>query len=217
MKVLVAGCSSGIGEYLFNYYNFHTHYETEGLSRTTGTYIVDATDPVQVFRAINKCRPDILINCIGQAAMNLAIMSSCVQYEHVVTNNIKSTFLLCREAGRGMLRNGFGRIINFGSCSVDMEIEGESLYTASKSAVVSFSRVLAKELGPTVTVNCISPGPCDTRLIAKVKADKIQKIIDRQIIKKKAQFSDIAHVCDWLISEKTSMITGQNIYINGAG
>ena len=217
MKILVAGCSSGIGEYLYHRYGGDSVYETMGLSRTKGNYLVDATDPREVFRAINDFKPDIMINCIGQAAMNPVMVSSTSQYERVVTNNLRSTFILCREAGRHMLRNKFGRIVNFGSCTTAMEIEGEALYTASKAGVLAFSRVLAKEFAPHVTVNCISPGPVDTRLIKGVKPEKIQAVVDRQIIKRKATFEDIEYVVHFLISPEARGITGQNIFINGAG
>jgi NAD(P)-dependent dehydrogenase (short-subunit alcohol dehydrogenase family) len=166
---------------------------------------------------IRYCQPDILINCVGQAAMNLAILSTTEQYLKVVHNNLVSTFLLCREAGKRMQARGFGRIINFGSCTCSMHIPGESLYTASKCGILGFSKVLAKELGPNVTVNSISPGPVATRLIQSVSTEKIVKILDQQIIKKMASFDDIRYVVDWLISENSSMITGQNIYLNGAG
>jgi 3-oxoacyl-[acyl-carrier protein] reductase len=217
-KILIAGCSSGIGEYLYQSFGAtEGKYETKGLSRTSGDYICDCTNPKEVFAAINDYKPDILINCIGQARMNPAILSSVSCYEEVVTNNIRGTFILCREAGRYMLSNNFGRIINFGSCTCSMFIEGESLYTASKAGVVAFSNVLARELAPHVTVNCISPGPIDTALIAGVKPEKIKAVVDRQIIKRKATFQDVEHVVKWLMREDTGMITGQNIYLNGAG
>jgi len=215
LRILVCGCSSGIGEYLFNYYKEYGCM-VSGISRTK-EHICDCTDPVRVRDVIREISPDILINCMGQASMNLAVMSSMHNFEHVVTNNLKSTFLVCRESARVMLRKKWGRIINFGSCTQAMEIEGESLYTASKCGMYGFSRVLARELAPNITVNMVSPGPVRTRLIGGVPEDKIQKIVDRQIIKKMATFEDIKNIVDFLISHESESVTGQNIYINGAG
>lgn len=217
MRLLVSGCSSGIGEHLFNYYKSKEEYCTYGLSRRSGDYKVDACDPREVFRAIKDCQPDIMINCVGQASMNPVLLTSTAQYERVVTNNMRSTFILCREAGRRMLQNKWGRIINIGSCAVSMEIEGEALYGASKAGVGVFSRILSREFAPHVCVNCIGLGPVETPLLKGVKKEKIDAIIQRQIIKRKTTFEDITPVIDFLISPAAGMITGQHIYINGAG
>ena len=214
--MLIAGCSSGIGEHLFNYYKKVYDGAVYGISRSK-EIICDCTDSVAVKRVISDIRPSILINCVGQASMNLALLSSTAAYDRTVTNNMKSTFVLCREAGKEMLRNKWGRIVNFGSCAVSMEIEGESLYAASKAAVVTFSRILARELAPHITVNTISCGPVNTRLIQSVDPDKVAKVIDKQVIKRYTDFWDIHKLCDFLISDNAEMITGQNIYINGAG
>lgn len=220
-SILIAGCSSGIGEHLFDFFKKENYYEVWGCSRYANNdpchIKADCMDETQVRKLIKYCRPDILINCVGQASMNSLLLSSMETYSKVVNNNLVSTFLLCREAARGMRTRGWGRIVNFGSCTCSMFIEGESLYTASKSGIVAFSRCAAKELGPDVTVNCISPGPVNTRLIESVPSEKIEKILDQQIIKKLTTHADILNVVNWLISENSAAITGQNIYLNGSG
>lgn len=214
--ILVCGCSSGIGEHLFKHYNLNSFYETYGISRTIGV-VCNATDSASVRETMLKIKPDILLNCVGQAKMNLALLSTEDAFEKTVVNNMKSTFLLNREAGKQMKLKGWGRIINFGSCAVSMDMAGESLYAASKAASNQFSRILAKELAPSISVNTISCGPVDTRLIRSVEREKIDAVVNRQIIRRMTTFEEIANLCDFLISDNAGMITGQNIYINGAG
>jgi 3-oxoacyl-[acyl-carrier protein] reductase len=216
-RILIAGCSSGIGEELFKLYKEEGKYNVQGLSRTKGI-ICNCIDSVRVASVMEDIQPDVLINCVGQASMNLAMLTRDSQYDRVVTNNVQSTFLLNKEAARYMLRKRWGRIVNFGSCVTAMDIVGEALYTASKQGVLGFSRVFAHEVAAYgITVNTVSPGPVATRLMHNISDDKIQKVLAAQIIKRMPSFAEIKHVIDFLISRDSGMVTGQNIYINGAG
>jgi 3-oxoacyl-[acyl-carrier protein] reductase len=215
-KILVCGCSSGIGEHLFKHYK-NTDYQTVGLSRTSGDYIVDATKPAEVYAAIKDIKPDIIINCIGIGGMNSILTTDYQQYRSIIDANLTPAFLLAREAARGMILSQWGRIINFTSCAASMNIEGEAIYGASKSAVESFSRIISREFRPFITVNCIGIGPVDTRLIKRVPRKKIEAVIDRQIIKRMTTFDDITPLVEFLLSEGANSITGQTIWVNGAG
>lgn len=86
-KILVCGCSSGIGEHLFKHYK-NTEYHTVGLSRTSGDYIVDATQPAQVYCAIRDSKPDIIINCIGIGGMNSMLTTDYQQYRSIIDANL---------------------------------------------------------------------------------------------------------------------------------
>ena len=84
-----------------------------------------------------------------------------------------------------MQKNKFGRIINFSTVAVPLNLEGEVIYAASKAAVTSLTKILAKEFASFgITVNAIGPTPIKTDLIKSVPDEKIKKLINAQAIKR---------------------------------
>jgi len=162
-------------------------------------------------------RLDVAINNAGIAALNAAVLTPTGQLDRVMSTNFRGTALVCREAAKLMMRRKFGRIINFSSVALPMLIEGEAVYLASKAAVVAYSRALARELAPYgITVNVVGPGPIETDMVRGVPADKIQRIVDRQAIKRLGRFEDVANVVDFFVRPQSDAITGQVIYLGGS-
>ena len=115
-----------------------------------------------------------------------------------------------------MQKNKFGRIINFSTVAVPLNLEGEAIYAASKAAVASLTKILAKEFASFgITVNAIGPTPIKTDLIKSVPDEKIKKLINAQAIKRFGSFQDTVNVIDFFINEKSDFITGQIIYLGG--
>ena len=84
-----------------------------------------------------------------------------------------------------MMKKKFGRIINFSTVAVPLDLDGEMVYASSKAAIEKMTRIMAKELAPyNILVNTIGPTPIETDLIRVVPKDKIQKLIDSQTIKR---------------------------------
>ena len=106
------------------------------------------------------------------------------------------------------------RIINFSSVAVPLSLEGEAAYASSKAAVECLTKILSKELAP-ITVNAIAPCPVKTDLIANVPEDKLQKLIDKQAIRRYGTMEDISNVIDFFIKPESDFITGQIIYLGG--
>jgi 3-oxoacyl-[acyl-carrier protein] reductase len=99
-----------------------------------------------------------------------------------------------------------------------MRLAGEAAYAASKAAVEELTRVLAHEVGSFgITVNAIGPTPIRTDLIAGVPEDAIKKITERLAIPRLGEFRDVRNVLDFLISPASDFVTGQVIYLGGAG
>ena len=148
--------------------------------------------------------------------MNLAIAMPEDITRKIINTNLLGTIFLNQLFSTLLIRNNNGRIINFSTVAVNLAIKGESVYTASKAGIESYSRTLAKELSSfNITVNCIAPGPIKTDLTAGVTDKQLEKIINQQIIQKQLHPSDVMDQVDLLLSEKAKYITGEVIVVGG--
>ena len=227
--IIITGTSKGIGRYLCGYY-LERGYNVFGCSRSsssiTGTnyshHILDVSDEKSVLKMFIDIRHSgaqvsALINNAGIASMNHFLMTPFSTIESILKTNVAGTLLFSREAAKLMKRHSFGRIINLSSVAAPMSIEGEAVYAASKAAVNSFTRVLAKELAPyNITVNAIGLTPTKTDLIRNVPEEKISRLVDSLAVKRLMEFPDISNVTDFLMREESSYITGQVINLGGA-
>lgn len=226
--VLITGTRRGIGRYLAEHF-VRGGALVEGCSRTVPEWelenythhCLDVADETQVkamFSSIRKRqgRLDILINNAGVASMNHILLTPVDTVDRIMATNFLGVFLMCREAAKLMQRRRYGRIVNVSTIAVPMRLEGESVYAASKSAVVTFSRILARELaGAGITCNVVGPAPIETDLIRGVPPEKIDAIVNRLAIKRLGRFEDVANVIDFFVKPESDYVTGQVIYLGG--
>lgn len=228
-SIFITGTRVGIGKYLVEYYS-DKGFNVFGCSRNPinysipnySHYICDVTKEKQVKETLRDIKKyngniDILIN---NAGVNLTLQSTIlVSYKNALKTieiNLLGTFLMCREASKIMMKNSFGRIINFSSMAVKHEVEGEAIYTASKAAIVSFSRVFAKEVYPLgITCNVVSPSAIETDLMMGIDENALRNVLSRNVIKTKGIMEDVSNTIDWLIKPESNAITGQIIYLGG--
>ena len=226
--MIITGTRKGIGKYLAEYY-LEKGYIVAGCSRGEGDikndsythFQLDVADEQAVKSMVNDIyrkyrKIDILINNAGMASMNLALLTPLSTVKSIFRTNLYGTFLFCRDAAKIMSRAKYGRIVNFVTVAIPLKIEGESIYAASKSAVETLTRILAKELGGyNITCNSVGPAPVETDLIKSVPQERIQEVVNSLAIKRLATFRDIANVIDFFIKEESDYITGQTIYLGG--
>jgi 3-oxoacyl-[acyl-carrier protein] reductase len=226
---LITGSRKGIGEQLVRFYA-GTGACVVGCSRTPPEwsldnythYTVDVSDErsvVEMFSSIRSefGRIDHLVNNAGIASMNHSLLTPASTVRKILDTNVVGTFLCSREAAKLMKKNGYGRIVNLSSIAVAMDLEGEAVYVASKAAVESLTRVLAREFAPFgVTVNTLGPTPLETDLIRSVPKEKIERIVQRQIVKEMATPDDIINAIDFFLRPESRLISGQALYLGGA-
>jgi 3-oxoacyl-[acyl-carrier protein] reductase len=226
--VLITGTRKGIGRFLAERFAARG-MQVVGCSRTAPEWTLpnythhtaDVSDEAQVkamLSAVNKQhgRLDVLINNAGVASMNHILLTPASAVQRILQTNFNGTFLLCREAAKLMQRRRYGRIVNVSTVAVPLKLEGEAIYAASKSAVVTFSQVLAKEVAAYgITCNVVAPTPIETDLIKNVPKDKIQNIIDQLAIKRLGRFEDVANAIDFFIRPESDYVTGQVITLGG--
>ncbi|MFW6180754.1 MAG: SDR family NAD(P)-dependent oxidoreductase [Spirochaetota bacterium] len=226
--MLVTGASRGIGRFLAGYY-LQRGFLVEGCSRGEpdleqegyAHHRVDVTNEEQVAGMLAAIqdrhgRLDVAVNNAGAASMNHLLLTPGSSVDRIMSLNLKGTFLVSRESAKLMKRRGYGRIVNLGSVAVPLALEGEAVYAASKGAVVTLTRVMARELGGFgITCNVVGPTPIDTDLTRGVPRDKIDRIVQGLAVKRQGMFEDVANVVDFFISPRSGYITGQVIYLGG--
>lgn len=228
MNIVITGTSKGIGFYLAKHY-LSLNNTVIGLSRTITDlkndsffYIrcdvsveADIKNAVKIIKSKFKT-VDVLINNAGIASMNHIVFTNYNSAERIMQTNFLSTFLLTREISKIMIRNQFGRIINFSSVAVPLNLDGEAVYASSKAAIESFTKISAREFASyNITVNAVGPSPVKTELIESIPIDKINQLLEKLTIPVYGKVSDVAHIIDFLISPMSSCISGQIIYLGG--
>jgi len=203
---IVIGCSRG--ESSINHENYR-HFELD---------VSDEKAVIRMVRNIKKefGRIDVLLNNAGMASMNHFLTTPFQTVQNIFATNFFGTFIFSREVSKVMMRQKFGRIVNYTTVASALRLDGEAIYAASKSAIENFTQTTAKEIAPYgITINAIGPTPVETDLIKTVPKNKIQELLQKQSIKRLGSFEDIKHVIDFFIDKKSNFITGQIIYLGG--
>ncbi|WP_244816513.1 SDR family oxidoreductase [Caballeronia sp. Lep1P3] len=179
--------------------------------------VAHADDVRRMFDAVEAQlgKVDVLVNNAGVLkTMPLADTSDAL-YDRTFDINVRGTFNTLREAASRM--NDGGRIVNFSSTTLALNMPGYAVYNATKAAVEAFTHVFAKELrGRGITVNAIAPGPVATSLFLEGKSDEqIASFAKMPPLERLGQPDDIASVVGFLASADAGWVNGQVLRANG--
>ncbi|MDR5754689.1 MULTISPECIES: SDR family oxidoreductase [unclassified Caballeronia] len=158
---------------------------------------------------------DVLVNNAGVLKTVPLADTTDALYEQTFDINVRGTFNTLREAAARM--NEGGRIVNFSSTTLALNMPGYAVYNATKAAVEAFTHVFAKELrGRNITVNAVAPGPIATSLFLDGKtAEQIQTFANMPPLQRLGQPEDIASVVAFLAGPDGGWINGQILRANG--
>lgn len=159
---------------------------------------------------------DILVNNAGIAKFRPLMMTRMDDFKEMMQVNLYAPVQISQYAIKSMLKQKKGSIINFCSISgLDMNA-GNSAYGASKAAIASVTRTMAKELARTgIRVNAIAPGFVDTDMNKQISADYLESMLPQIALGRMAQPEEIARTAVFLASDASSYMTGQIIRMDG--
>jgi len=170
-------------------------------------------------QALRKTGP--IYGLVNNAAVGtdcaLALMKNA-DIERLVRVNALSPIMLTKYVVRHMLADGGGRIVNVSSIVAANGFAGLSVYSATKSALVGFTRSLAREVGRRgVTVNAVAPGFLDTDMTRALDDERRDQVVRRSALKRLAAVDDVADAVEFLLGSKAKSITGTVLTVDAGG
>ncbi|HPX62369.1 MAG TPA: 3-oxoacyl-ACP reductase family protein [Deltaproteobacteria bacterium] len=161
-------------------------------------------------------RLDVLVNNAGIIRDCYLAMMSDYDWQSVIHTNLDPLFHCCKWGVRRMMAARSGAIINISSVSALVGAAGQANYAASKGAMLSFTKSLARETGRMgIRVNAIAAGLINTEMTAGLKQDVVAKIIASSALERIGQPEEVAAAVLFLASGKASFITGQTLTVDG--
>ncbi len=230
--VLVTGASRGIGLEAAKHFS-REGYKVIGTSRgdfNLGDLIGDESaisaqldlmskESIQNLFADLKSEdllPSVLVNNAGITKDQLFLRMKDEDWDDVIETNLNGLFRVTKAFIKPMIKNKFGRIINISSVAGLMGNSGQVNYSSSKSAIVGFSRSLAKELGSrNITSNVVAPGFIETDMTTFLNDDEKVEVSKNIPMRRFGTVQDVAKCIAFLASDEANYITGQTISVDG--
>ena len=160
--------------------------------------------------------PSVLINNAGITKDQLFLRMKDKDWDEVIETNLNGLFRVTKAFIKPMVKNKFGRVINISSVAGLMGNSGQVNYSSSKSAMVGFSRSLAKELGSrNITSNVVAPGFIETDMTTFLNDDDKIEVSKNIPMKRFGTVEDVAKCIVFLASDNANYITGQIISVDG--
>ena len=232
-KILITGATGGIGEYLVKKF-----ISLDGEVLVTGTNekklenLKNEIPNIKVIKfdlsnhseiesfvddAISKLNGiDVLVNNAGITVDNLSLRMKNEEWQKVIDINLTSTFYLCKNVIKKMLKNKSGKIVNITSIVGHTGNIGQSNYAASKAGIIAMSKSLAIEYAKkNIFINCVSPGFIKTNMTDKISDEYKNLLISKIPMSKLGSGEDVSNTVAFLSSDMASYVTGETIHVNG--
>ena len=226
-NVLITGGSRGIGAAMVRafvkegYKVFFTYKNSEdkamALQSETGAKAFCADDICAMQKEIALSGGlYALINNAGIAQQKMFQDITNEDWDNMFSTNVRDMFLMTKAFAQDMINKKKGRVVNISSIWGISGASCEVHYSASKAAVVGFSKALAKEFGPSnITVNCIAPGVIDTDMNKNHDQETMASLAEETPIGRLGTPEEVAKMALYLCSEDASFVTGQVFVIDG--
>jgi len=236
--VLITGSSRGIGRatavtFAQNGYNVVVNYnksskeaenlclELEQFGVKAKAFQADVSDKAAVNEMVKQIEADlgqitVLVNNAGIAEQALFSDISEEMWDRMFNVNIKGAYNCTHAVLPHMIHNKYGRIINVSSMWGISGASCEVHYSASKAALIGFTKALSKEVGLSgITVNCVAPGVIATEMNGHLSEDIIEELKNETPLNRIGTPEDVAEAIFFLASDKASFITGQTLSVDG--
>ena len=195
--------------------------EVESFGRKCLTFETDVTDFEAIDAMVKKIIEElgsihILVNNAGITQDNLFMRMKPEQWAKVIDVNLNGVFNVTKAVIRPMVKQRMGKIINISSVVGFTGNPGQVNYSSTKSALVGFTKSLAREVGARgVTVNAVAPGFIDTAMTQALNESQQELILQQIPLGRMGGPADIANAVAFLASEDASYITGTILHVNG--
>ncbi len=184
--------------------------------------VFDISDYAAAKSALGEQVVDVLVNNAGWDRFQNFVDTKPEEWDQLVAINLRGPLNMHHLVLPQMLARGRGRIVNISSDAARVGSSGESVYSACKGGIISFSKTLAREVARKgITVNVVCPGPTDTPILRGFlgEGEAGQKVYDALVraipLKRVGQPDDIPGIVAFLASDEAAFITGQVISVSG--
>ncbi|WP_243295738.1 3-oxoacyl-ACP reductase family protein [Geothrix mesophila] len=195
--------------------------EVRGMGRRAMAVLADVRVKAELEAAADQVKAelgpvDILVNNAGTRKDGPFILMGDAKWEEVMDVNLRGTVYATKAFVRGMMARKWGRVVNIVSPTGIIGMAGQTNYGASKGAVMSLTKSLAREVAPFgVLVNAVNPGFIHTELTADVSEEAKRVLLAPTILKREGEPEEVASVVAFLCSDWASYMSGQIINVDG--
>jgi 3-oxoacyl-[acyl-carrier protein] reductase len=156
-----------------------------------------------------------LVNNAGIGTSGVLAIMPDAQIERLLQINVYAPMVLSKYVVRRMMNERAGRIVNISSIVASTGYQGLSAYSATKAALLGFTRSLAREVGPLgITVNAVAPGFADTEMTRELGEGERDKIMRRSALRRLVESEDVAGAVEFLLSDQARNITGTTLTVD---
>ena len=180
----------------------------------------DLLDTAAMTQLVNRLRREVgplygLVNNAGLGTPGVLAMMRDEQIEALIRLNTLSPIVLTRHVVRSMMSERAGRIVNMSSIVATTGYQSLSVYSATKAALIGFTRALAREVGQLgITVNAVAPGFVATEMTREMDDKQREQIIRRSALRRLPEPTDVAATVKFLLSEEARNITGTTLTVD---